>query len=67
MNEQTSKKIFHSGSLLAIIVAILFVIFLVLQMLGRILSGVDTTPAIGVTADDSFTGTGWFFRNEVVA
>ena len=66
MNEQTSKKIFHSGSLLAIIVAILFVIFLVLQMLGRILSGVDTTPAIRVTADDSFTGTGWFFRNEVV-
>ena len=58
MNEQTSKKIFHSGSLLAIIVAILFVIFLVLQMLGRILSGVDTTPAIRVTADDSFTGTG---------
>ncbi len=67
MNEQTSKKIFHSGSLLAIIVAILFVIFLVLQMLGRILSGVDTTLAIRVTADDSFTGTGWFFRNEVVA
>lgn len=66
MNEQTSKKIFHSGSLLAIIVAILFVIFLVLQMLARILSGVDTTPAIRVTADDSFTGTGWFFRNEVV-
>lgn len=64
MNE---KKIFHSGSLLAILVAAIFLVFLALQLLANLLSGVDTALAARVTADDSFTATGWFFRDEVVA
>lgn len=67
MNDRVQKTLFQSGSFLAILVAILFVIFLALQLLGRLLSGTDTTPAVRVTIDESFTATGWFFRNEVVA
>lgn len=67
MNENTSKRIFQSGSLLAVIVAIIFIIFLVLQFVGGLLSSVDTTPAIRITANDSFVADGWFFRDEIVA
>lgn len=67
MNVRAQKMIFQSGSFLAILVAGLFVVFLILQLLASLLSGSDTTPAVRITADESFTATGWFFRNEVVA
>ncbi len=67
MNDKTPKRIFHIGSLLAISMAALFAIFMLLQLTARLLSGMETTTAVQVTADNSFTTTGWFFREETVA
>ena len=53
--------------LLALAAAVLLVVFLLAQIVGSLMNTVSTVEVMRVTADDSFTAQGWFFRDETLA
>lgn len=54
------------GRIVFLLVATVLVLYMGRHIYMAYSGHIQTTAAVRVTANDSFTGTGWFFRNEVV-
>lgn len=65
--DNQKRRLGAPGVLLAIILTVLVVLFLFLQIASWMTSGITTTTATHITINESFSGNGWFVRNEVVA
>lgn len=54
----------NTRAVFAIVAAVLFV-YLGVKVIGAFSDTLETTAAVHVTANDSFTADGWFFRDEI--
>ncbi len=61
--KRKKRKNSFNNRLFLILVAAAFVIYLIARFIGTF-SNYETEPAAHVTVNDSFTATGWFFRDE---
>lgn len=61
--KRKKRKNSFNNRLFLILVAAAFVIYLIARFIGTF-SNYETEPAVHVTVNDSFTATGWFFRDE---
>lgn len=62
---RTRKRRRFNGRPLLVIGAALLVLYVGTQVASAFSTGIQTVPAARVTVNDSFTATGWFFRDEV--
>lgn len=61
--KRKKRKNSFNNRLFLILVAAAFVIYLITSFISTF-SNYETEPAVHVTVNDSFTATGWFFRDE---
>ena len=61
--KRKKRKNSFNNRLFLILVAAAFVIYLITRFISTF-SNYETEPAVHVTVNDSFTATGWFFRDE---
>ena len=61
--KRKKRKNSFNNRLFLILVAAAFVIYLITSFISTF-SNYETEPAAHVTVNDSFTATGWFFRDE---
>ena len=61
--KRKKRKNSFNNRLFLILVAAAFVIYLIARFISTF-SNYETEPAVHVTVNDSFTATGWFFRDE---
>lgn len=62
---KTKKRRAVPSRLLFVLITAVLAVYLGGQALSAFGSAPETTPAIRVTVNDSFTATGWFFRDEL--
>ena len=62
---RTRKRRRFNGRPLLVIGAALLVLYVGTQVASAFSTGIQTVSAARVTVNDSFTATGWFFRDEV--
>ena len=67
MNGQKTRHRIPPNRLFVLFGIVLFILFLLVQVIGSMINIPKTTAAMRVTVDYSFTAKGWFFRNEVLA
>lgn len=70
MQQQTGKKQIHTRNgvnsrIIFLLVAVVILIYLGQKIISAFSIGIETTPAIQVTVNDSITAQGWFFRDEI--
>ena len=70
MQQQTGKKQIHTRNginsrIIVLLVAVVILIYLGQKIISAFSIGIETTPAIQVTVNDSITAQGWFFRDEI--
>ncbi|MGO5095988.1 HlyD family efflux transporter periplasmic adaptor subunit [Agathobaculum sp. LCP25S3_E8] len=70
MQQQTGKKQIHTRNginsrIIFLLVAAVILIYLGQKIISAFSIGIETTPAIQVTVNDSITAQGWFFRDEI--
>ena len=70
MQQQTCKKQIHTRNgvnsrIIFLLVAVVILIYLGQKIISAFSIGIETTPAIQVTVNDSITAQGWFFRDEI--
>lgn len=49
-----------------ILIAAIFVVYFIMQIIAAFSNNIETVTAAKVTINNSFTATGWIFRNEVI-
>ncbi len=67
MNGQKTRHRIPPNRLFVLFGIVLFILFLLVQVIGSMINIPKTTAAMRVTVDHSFIAKGWFFRNEVLA
>ena len=70
MQQQTGKKQIRTRNgvnsrIIFLLVAVVILIYLGQKIISAFSIGIETTPAIQVTVNDSITAQGWFFRDEI--
>ena len=70
MQKQTGKKIKHTKSginsrVVFLLISVVILIYLGQKVISAFSVGIETTPAVQVTVNDSINAQGWFFRNEI--
>lgn len=70
MQQQTGKKQIHTRNgvnsrIIFLLVAVVILIYLGQKIISAFSIGIETTPTIQVTVNDSITAQGWFFRDEI--
>ena len=70
MQQQTGKKQKHTRSginsrIILLLIAVVILIYLGQKIISAFSVGIETTPAVRVTVNDSITAQGWFFRDEI--
>lgn len=70
MQKQTGKKIKHTKSginsrVVFLLISVVILIYLGQKVISAFSVGIETTPAVQVTVNDSINVQGWFFRDEI--
>ncbi len=70
MQKQTGKKIKHTKSginsrVVFLLISVVILIYLGQKVISAFSVGIETTPAVQVTVNDSINAQGWFFRDEI--
>lgn len=70
MQQQTGKKQKHvrngiNSRIIFLLIAVVILIYLGQKIISAFSVGIETTPAVQVTVNDSITAQGWFFRDEI--
>ena len=66
MQKQTGKKIKHTKSginsrVVFLLISVVILIYLGQKVISAFSVGIETTPAVQVTVNDSINAQGWFF------
>ncbi len=67
MSEHQKQKKVSTSLKIKLLAVFLLIVYLIVQVVNALMNIPITITAIRVTADNSFSATGWFFRNEVLA
>lgn len=70
MQQQTGKKRKQvrngiNSRIILLLIAVVILIYLGQKIFSAFSVGIETTPAVQVTVNDSITAQGWFFRDEI--
>lgn len=70
MQQQTGKKQKRARNginsrIIFLLIAVVILIYLGQKIISAFSVGIETTPAVQVTVNDSITAQGWFFRDEI--
>lgn len=70
MQKQTGKKMKHTKSginsrVVFLLISVVILIYLGQKVISAFSVGIETTPAVQVTVNDSINAQGWFFRDEI--
>ena len=70
MQKQTGKKMKHTKSginsrVVFFLISVVILIYLGQKVISAFSVGIETTPAVQVTVNDSINAQGWFFRDEI--